>query len=310
MSVIFRDFQLNASVIAPCIYASAHHRTTTLGAVVSSSVQDELRCLLRQLLDVAGVGSEGTFFRVDAYPDASGLLNVLEVNAHFVDGWGTALNLARAAGYRVALDPTCFPRLWTSEEDVYLPELQLTHDELARYGVQGGGQPPRIIERREALNGANEPVYWYGRFRRFDESPHIRPASGDRLDDKGLLSDLSLLWEGNEVLVPMTYGCEVASWDELPRAVVFKPRRKYDTNSPVQFRSDIGRGREARQAYDEGETVAQEVLTRYLVANRPVQLVIMCAGTEPLTGYLQHADEGTRIINDDSEHGPLIFADE
>lgn len=306
MPVTFRKFVLNSSIVAPCIYGTARHRTTTLGAVLSGALRDELRRLLLQLLDVAGVDEEGTFFRIDAYPDTDGRLHVLEVNAHFVDGWGTALNLARAAGCRMSLDTARFPRLWTSEEDIYLPELKLARDELARLGVAD----PRAIGWREAMNGFEEPVYWYGRFRRFDDYPYMRPAAGDRLDDKGLFTELSLLWEGDEVLVPMTYGCELTSWDELPRNVVFKPRRKYDADLPVQFRSDIGRGREICQAYEDGNVIAQEVLTRHLMNNRPIQLIVMCVGVEPVTGYLQHAGEGVRIINDDSEHGPLIFADE
>lgn len=308
MSATFRSFSLNPNIVAPCVYKGARHHTTSFGAVLSSSVRAELRALLAQWLKIAGVAEPGTYCRIDAYPDHEGRLHILEGNWNFVDGWGTALNLARATGSVVTMAPAQgvpiheFPRRWMTEEEVYLPELNLACDELAHGGIEDCHVVPWGSDTEKG-------VYLYGRSPLFREN-RVFPLHGPRLDNKGLLIDLSIVWEGSEVRVPMTYGYEVETWEGLPGNVVFKPRCKSEASGPVRFRCDVGRGKDARRAFEAGETVAQEVVNRHLVDGRPTQFVIMCVGTEPLVGYVQYAETGTRVINDNSIHGPLLFADE
>lgn len=300
-----RQFELDHSVVAPCVYGTESHKVTSLGTVICQKTHVELTNLLKSLCEAAGVPEAGTFFRIDAYPQPDGSLAVLEVNAHFVDGWGVALNLCRATRSPVALPLHAFPKRWTSHEDVYLPELLLTCHELEILGAEN----MQVISWQEALVRCGKPVYWYGRFRRHHEFSHIQPSHGDALDDKMHLVYLSSLCGTNgHVRIPPTYSEETCAWQSLPTNVVFKCRHKWSGDkTSVRFREDIGRGKDARRRYEAGEMIAQELVPPYLVGERPVQCVILCIGTLPVTGYLQHAGVGTRIINDNSEHGPLVF---
>src|SRR5690606_20317646 len=103
------------------------------GVVLSAKVKAELERFLEEYNAFLKV-EQAPYYRIDAYFDQNTLW-VLEVNAAFVDGWGTALNLSRASW--ISLDPKAmvFPKLFATVEEEYLPELQLLIDELAVLGI-------------------------------------------------------------------------------------------------------------------------------------------------------------------------------
>jgi len=285
------------------IYKGASYFVTELALFLSDQIRNELRILLSRLLKEAGVTEDGTFFRIDAYIDPEMRhLNIIEVNSHFVDGWGVALNLARAAGWRVALPTGVFPKFWTLTDNVYLPELELACQELELLA----GEKHDVVFWGEAL-GLQQPVYWYGRFRR-EGFLQVVPKCGALLDDKIWLARVAREWSPNRVLVPKCYSVEETPWENLPTDVVLKVRRKWENEraKPV-FRAELVSGKGTRKAYQRGELIAQEVVSTLHIDDRPIQAVIMCAGIEPVVGYIQHAHHKARFINDNSEHGPLLF---
>ena len=300
---MFRTFDLEQGALPASIYAGSSFRSTNVGAVLSASVRDDIEFLLCHLLELAGADEDGTYFRLDLYPLADGRFAVIEANAHFVDGWGTALALSRAAGFPVRVDGG-FPMRWTTCHDVYEPELELAARELVLAGVADAS----VVDWDECLNGDVRPAYWYGRFRREGSFDHILPRNGAMLDDKIWLAYSSgLFGDGDTLVVPKCYWRDVCHWSAIPNDVVFKRRVKTEDRHVVKFRDQIGRGKSMRKAYERGEVLAQTFVDPFLREDRPVQFVVLCQGTNPITGYVQFADPGTRIINDACMHGPLIF---
>ncbi len=300
-------FPLKSELVAPNIYGRYLHRTTDLGVLVPEEHRSELRRFLHEFLRFSGYPEKGVYLRVDAFMN-QGQLQIIEINAHFVDGWGIALNLARAAGRPVELNGASFPEIWTTSNEIYRPELELACQELTLQGYRC-----RTMPYDEVLQRTDTEVYWYGRFNRYRDYPLVRPTFGQDLDNKYNLARFSWQWESALVEIPLYYSQEVTDWDELPRNVVFKFCDKAGpevarARSSVLYRDQIGKGKFVRQCYRAETAVAQEVIrpTR-LDDGSLTQLIVMAAGSEPLTGYLQVVPAGTRIINDNSTHGPLIF---
>ncbi len=322
----FEQMKLDKRVIPASIYGTLPYYVTELALVLGMAVKMELQELLKRLIARAGIMEEkgcgfenkqGMYFRIDAYidPDLQHI-SVLEVNAHFVDGWGIALNLMTAANQRPGGWSTgWFPRYWTSPDPLYRPEMKLARGEIEWRSDIGDGAPIVMTEEVgwEAALTMKEPVYWYGRFRRADREYQIVPRHGAHLDDKRWLAEVEPEWSdhGRFVQIPRFYRGASTPWDQLPDDVYLKYRNKWENDRPPVLKSSLKGGRGTRRDYRDGEMVAQQVVPTVCVDGRPIQAIILCIGTEPFTGYIQHAHKpDTTIINDNSEHGPLVFEKE
>lgn len=301
-----KKFNLNTSVLPQTIYSNREYRTTNLGLEIPPSVRQELREFLESYLKTAGASKDGVFLRVDLYPDPEeeNVFWVIEVNGLFVDGWGIGLNLARAVGHSVELNGSglSFPGIWTTEDRSYLPELELAQQELH---LLTGQDFDFMAASNCRIN--QTPAYWYGRLR-----PHqnLVPKFGQELDDKIVLEQMQGSWNGSHIKIPPSFHHGNTPWEKLPpkESLVFKLRKKWeDPEKSVRFGTEIGKGKDVKRGYDKGEIIAQTLLKPALSDGRPVQVIIMTADIEPVTGYLQTARPGTKIINDDSVHGPVIF---
>lgn len=210
-----------------------------------------------------------------------------------------------ATGIPVELPQAYFPRFWTSQERAYLPELELACKELSTLGI-----PTQILSKDAAVR-SDEPVYWYGRM----EGTTIWPKQGRCLDNKMNLVTFSRLWKGEFIKVPESYEYQTTAWDMLPIPVVLKASDKAGAtaqrlamNRGVVFRRQPSPMPFLRKSYNKGEVIAQELIPAFqLESNRPTQLIILAAGSIPVSGYLQIALPNEQIINDNSIHGPLMF---
>ncbi|MFA6549309.1 MAG: hypothetical protein WCT39_05230 [Candidatus Margulisiibacteriota bacterium] len=302
------NLTLDTSVLPHEIFAGSPYQTTSLGLEIPKKTKDELREFLERYLKEAGIeNDDGVFFRVDLYPDPEkeDVFWIIEVNALFVDGWGIGLNLARATGSPVEINGLGdrFPETWTTEDRAYLPELQLACDELRiATGRQFSFEPSFNCRISQA------PAYWYGRQR-----PHekLRPWHGETLDDKIVLVRLASTWRGERIRIPQSFSVETTPWDQLPdrSGLVFKLRRKWENpRMSVRFGDEIGKGKDVRRGYTDGGVIAQTRIPQATTNDgQPVQAIIMTAGTTPVSGYVQIARPGVKIINDNSLHGPLIL---
>jgi hypothetical protein len=116
MNIKFCNFDMDPSIVAPVIYGKNPHQTTSRGIELSQGVSDELRRFLSGFSASAGV-EQTPYYRIDAYFDEDTLW-ILEINASFVDGWGTALNLARASGIQINHGRLIFPDQFATKAGV------------------------------------------------------------------------------------------------------------------------------------------------------------------------------------------------
>lgn len=296
MSIDFVDFSLDQSIVAPVIYGAFRHYTTGKGIALSRDVAGELKHFLSEFNSLVGT-TQPPYYRIDAYFDEN-FLWILEINAAFVDGWGTALNLSRASGVAVDTSGLNFPQHFATKDAVYLPELELLTRELKLFGIDA-----RVTD---SPNGA-EPVYIYGRVE-MHERLHVLPHDGIRLDNKINLGLLSRRWEGNRVKIPRHYINRFQLWEEIPQEAVLKFCDKggdacKSARQSVIFQKPSGKAPFLRKCYAEEVLLAQNFVRPMKQGKDNCQLVILVIGNEPITGYVQYSQR--QIINDDSTHGPL-----
>ncbi len=146
---------------------------------------------------------------------------------------------------------------------------------------------------------------------------HRAPYGGYFCDDKLNLWKLNerhagtVREFGDGVIVPETFLSHHASWEELRARgdIAFKARSEDHplARQAVYWPGQLRDGSAVHKAYERQEMIGQRIVPSYLVDDRPVQLVILCIGSQPVTGYVQHAKAGTRCINDNSELGPLLL---
>lgn len=306
-SVKFLRVDLDPRVnIATCIYRKKPHETTNLSGIASSSATAEMLRFVRDYANFIDAGDQ-PFFRLDVQV-ANGQLVVLEVNAAFVDGWGTAFNLSRAAGMKLDMAQIGFPTCFGLEETAYLPELNLLIREL---------DPNNVTPLHVCPDWRNCPdsrrSYVYGRVS--DVSPDILPYNGLAFDDKRHLVRFSQGWHSDLVTTPQHYTVADTPWTDVPREVYLKFADKSSpeclrTGFSVQRGRPDSKGGKLRSRYNEGKLIAQAcVYGERVDPNRnghplTAQLVVLTNG-EMLCGYTQYA--GGEIINDNSIHGPLVF---
>jgi hypothetical protein len=305
VNVKFTKFDLDSSIVAPCIYGQAQHQVTEVGVVLSAAVRTELHRFLKDYTEFSQFG--GTpYYRIDAYftPDK---LSILEVNAAFVDGWGTALNLSRAAGRLVTHPKLRFPVRLATEDPVYEPELKLLQQELAEVGHPPVSLVPFVPD--AAMRLIDPPMYVYGRVGQSTQ-PWLLPFNGVYADNKLHLAAFSDRWQSRLVQVPKMYAAPETPWEQVPETVAIKFASK-DSPECQQARTSLWLGKPAgkapfiRRCYAERLVVAQDLVapTQYEGAN--CQLIILAVGDQPITGYVQFSSK--LIINDNSVHGPLLF---
>lgn len=207
----FTEFTLDRVAVAGCIYKNVSHEVTSNGVVLSSEVKAELRQFLDAFNTFIGV-TEMPYYRIDAYVQGDALW-ILELNASFVDGWGTALNLCRVSGGSVDPESLVFPELFATESSDYLPELEVFLAELKLVGVDGQIVPYQYYPEL--------PTYIYGRVGSVTQK-NVRPFEGLRLDDKRNLAQFSTLWQGKYVRVPRHYMSDTDLWEDIPASAVLK----------------------------------------------------------------------------------------
>jgi hypothetical protein len=296
---------LDCSLLSKTIFVGTTYHTTNTGLEIPKVVKDELERFLKLYLEMSGIKeTEGVFFRVDLYPDEEdGVFWIIEVNALFVDGWGIALNFTRATGQTIKIEDGLFPKVWTTEDPLYVPELELACQELTlATGQKHEFEPASSCRHNQHL------AYWYGRSRLRE---NLWPTNGELLDDKILLCRMATRWNGRCINIPESFSSETGGWDHLPdrQNLVFKLRRKWtNPRMSVQFGDQIGKGKFWRKLWCEDEAIAQTRIKQTATAdNQPVQAIVLTAGSRVIAGYIQLAQPGTRIINDNSVHGPIIF---
>ena len=305
-----QSFQLKASELASCIYDAQPHQVSPIGLRIDLKIKNELELFLSRFINSCNVSEDGVYLRTDAFfcPE-TGLIEIIEVNAHFVDGWGIALNLQRAAGIKNLLNGTSFPPFWTTSQSIYQPELELACQELTLLG-----HPAKPINWQSALANSTDQIYWYGRFDRYIKHPQVVPANGPLIDDKKQLAIFSDQWQGDRVTVPECFWPEKTSWSGLHEDIIFKFRHK---NGPevkkarfsVQFKANAGRAKFIKKCFQQDLGIAQKVIKPFLMPDgSPTQLIILSVGSKILTAYMQIALPETKIINDNSAHGPVVFS--
>lgn len=299
----FVETSLDEKLVAPVIYRNYQHQTTKMGVSLPREVVEELKRFLTAFNLVVGV-TQTPFYRLDAY-FTEDVLHILEINASFVDGWGTALNLARAAGIRIDPQPfRNFPKMFSLANEDYYHELELFITELGHLGLKGGG---KIIDWETAINGG-ELVYLYGRNSR-KVAKNLLPYDGLRLDNKFHLSQLSRQWDGKRVLTPRHY-FHPDPWEMMPEDVILKFCDKSSlecqkARHSVIFGRPNGKASFLKRAFREEKLIAQEMVEPNRDDGQNCQLVILAIGEEVATGYVQFST--SRMINDNSTHGPLLL---
>ena len=145
MGIVFSEFNLNQSTVAPIIYSTSKHRTTNRGIIISGDIRQELKSFLSLFNAFIGV-EKIPHYRIDAYFNEQSLW-ILEINASFVDGWGTALNLARSSG--ISIDPKLliFPKrkkYWVGNQVKQL-KIQSSHFLFGISNILMGGKNKLIL---------------------------------------------------------------------------------------------------------------------------------------------------------------------
>ena len=303
-----RRFNLDASLVAPVIYGQQPHRVTNLGITISSDIRSELELLLAQY-GKAIMAPRPAYYRFDCYFDATKLW-VLEINTAFVDGWGTALILSRAANIHVNTEPLkVFPNAIATTDSVYLPEMQLFADELQAHMCQR-------LEIKNEFTGTHFPapdVYVYGRLR--EEFPNIYPRRGHRLDDKRNLASFEHdVWRGSYVRIPRHFAIGWTTWNEIPDSAVLKFCEKGGVESERARASVIlgkpsGKAKFLRFCYESERLIAQDRIQPILIDEGSFdkfgQLIILAIDDKVVCGYVQYSSQ--LIISDNSIHGPLLI---
>ncbi len=309
--VVFRDFPLDRNVVARIIYKDRPHWVTPAGVQILPHTVTELQRFVNDYTAFLRTSTVG-FFRIDAHVTYDSIA-ILEVNAAFVDGWGTALNLARAAGIKRPNLTHMFPEHFTLDDLAYLPELHLLITEL-------NGE--HLICRDSDCD--RHTHYVYGRRNNAQGNTFVLPHRGVEFDDKRHLARFADTWQSKTVHIPTFYTYEGGvAWQDVPDDVYLKFAVKDGPNAQrarfsVLRGKPSGKARFLRSCYEHGELIAQARVDGAGLGGQPykavsedsssgnprLQLVILAHGTA-LVGYVQYAYGN--IITDDSLHGPLAF---
>ncbi len=289
-----KELCLNLDVLAITVYKDFSHKTTSTGVLISEKIREELIFFLKQFQKKTEYQFEDLFFRIDAFI-GKGFINIIEINVELQDGWGVSLNLLRAADIKLPLYPNLrMPKIFIDYHNGYRPEFELACRELQLLGLSA-----KIISATEYEDDP-KPIY---------------PLKHD-LDSKIHLARFSVeeQWSNQYIKIPRMYYSKITPWDELPEDIVFKFCNKYGPEAirarySVIKRKDAGKAKFVKECYEKGSLIAQDRIEPLTLEDGSVtQVVIMCAGSQPVTGYLQVSPPQTIIINDKTaKAGPLLF---
>lgn len=293
----FAEFDLNPEVLASTVYLNYPHRTTRSGIVIGQDVRDEVGEFLGQFI-ASMAAPDGLFFRIDVFIQTHGL-QIIEVNVELQDGWGVGLNLLRAAGQPLEIPVgTRMPGQFVDHGDGHTKEFVLACYELKRLG-----RNCTIVNKSRSFGHGLPPL----------EPKRSFPRKSE-WDSKIYLARFSDKWLGKRVGIPAMYCHETTPWEAVPDNVVFKFCHKHGPEAErakysVIPRDRAGKAKFIRRCYLDGSLVAQQrIEPACLPDGRAVQAVILCSGTNAVTGYLQVADRETFIINDRTAScGPLVW---
>lgn len=298
--MLIKKFVLDESILARTIYSRRGmvmpFKTAEWGLVLNGDIRSELNRFVEEFLAFHGYSPQELYFRLDAFLQEEKLL-ILEINVELQDGWGVALNLLRAASLKVDVPNGAeLPKEFIDYGDGYRAEFELACSELSLLGHEAGIQESTL------------PRWWVPKH---------------ELDGKIYLARFARHWRGHQVLVPVMHHYEETPWEELPENVIFKFNEKYGDEalrarcSVIRKQGrDFGKGKFVRQCYNSSKAVAQEWIEPMRLEDGSItQVVILCAGVQPITGYLQVVPQGeefhlkdTLVINDRSaKAGPLAF---
>jgi hypothetical protein len=308
MNIEFVEYEMDQSIVAPVIYGALPHRTTNKGVRLSVKVVRELEQFFTRypcpvMIEKCRAQRQGfpAYYRVDAYFDSE-RLSILEVNAAFVDGWGTSLNLARACGIPVDGSKLVFPKSFAYTNSIYAPEMNLWLGEMAKLGKPLG----TVVKAQLQPSNYQEPTYVYGRGGEGD--PNLFPYCGRLLDQKRFLYYMERQWDGDLVKIPRHYRAPATLWEDLPEDVVLKFDDKGSeecqrARASVLMGKPRGKAPFLKRSFQSRQLLGQEKIEPMRIEGRNCQLIIMVVGSTPVTGYVQYSHR--QIINDDSIHGPL-----
>gem|GEM_PF-1677093 len=324
----WREFNLNRDLLPRSLYRGRPYKVGGLGVIMSGEIMRGLEFFLGEFLSFCGFRKDGfcepgIYLRTDAFiSEAMDRLIVLEVNARFVDGWGTALNLCRACGFPVGgeLIGEKLPQAWhlPSSNNAYYDEFLLTLQELRNLGKKVESFLPG--EPRDD----RDPMYYYG-WDRPEELPNIVPAYGYEIENKMRLAQFSRSTEWDIkggrtrcVNTPLCWYAPEVPWEHVANwmksdfsGTVLKFAEKYSADhlragKSVLYQRDVRGGRFARQCYNRNSLIAQQMIHPATLDKKACQVVILSCGATPVTGYVLWEREDAEVINDSALHGPLM----
>ncbi|NDK07803.1 hypothetical protein EOM39_00985 [Candidatus Gracilibacteria bacterium] len=304
-NINFKDFNIDADVVAKSIYVGQDRKISKNGIEISGEINQELTIFLQKYIEFLNLSLKKTFFRIDAYFDNKNLY-ILDMNASFVDGWGSALNLARAIGQQIdSVLIRKFPKNLKLEDNVYKPEFDLCLKELnvLFFNEQVTGYEVPDFNEIYELNSENE-TYVYGNTDIVREN--IYPYNGKQIDDKINLARFSREWKGDLVKIPEIILPTDLSYQQLPSEIVLKIASKNNIRPDGRNKVFIGKPKKWGKMWEEGLIVAQERINPTKNINgENTQAIILSVDSKAVTGYLQNSTRD--IINDDSVQSPLVL---
>lgn len=308
MNINLQEFTLDPTIVAPTIYQWKEREITNLWISCSPETRNELDRFIEQYLRLSWFpASERAFLRIDAYinPDGS-WIQILDVNASFVDGWWNALNLTRAIG--TSVDRTLlesFPTRLMLPDELYKPEFDLAQMELERLWKTDTPSKKRFLLTKNP--DARTSTYVYGNPVWITQR-NIYPYDALRMDNKRILSRLSETWQSEIVKIPTIYTPDSLSWEALPDDGILKLISKKDIEENPNIRRVQLWVKKNNQAlkllWDAGRLVVQEKAETMKNGDNNIQAILLTT-RKVVAGYTQFSPKG--IINDDSLQWPLLL---
>lgn len=307
MNVSLQEFDLDRSLVPESIYTWMKWEITNIWLSFSPEIREEIDRFIWEFLSRSWFPeSKPAFLRIDAYIDPDGSwIQILDVNASFVDGWWNALNLTRAIGASVnGILIEDFPTRLLLREEQYRPEFELAMRELQ---LARGSPESKRFKEVKAID-SRVPTYIYGN-PLWVQEPNTYPYDALRMDNKRLLARFSETWKSDTVQIPKIYTPDSLSWEALPTDWVVKLISKSDIKeNPDTRRVQIWfkkNNQALRLLWDAGRLIVQEKTdTMKDNSGNNAQAVILATG-KVVAGYVQFSPKG--IINDDSIQWPLLL---
>lgn len=291
------NIDINPDIIAKSIYSGEIREYSEQGVELNIQIIAEFNQLLAAFTQFVWQ-KRTSYYRVDAYFDDDKLY-ILDINASFVDGWWNAMNMSRAMwNPQTSDDMDVFPENFYLQDGLYRPEFELFRSELEKLWISSQ-EVFDVSERYKTY------AYWV-----FDKKENLFPFDGVRIDNKMNLALFSKIWEWNNIEIPNIILPSDCSWQDTPKDFVYKITWKSDISNRWTWKVKIWKPKKWAWAWKQWENykmVAQQpVETLKNSKGQSMQLIIMCANDQAITGYVQSSVSD--IINDNSVQSPLILS--